>query len=192
MIDDRQAKRPQRTTRRAVLGGIGALALLLTGGTPAQSAIVKAHDKRRLKLRHLHTGELLDLVYFKNGKYDAEALTTLSHYLRDHHDGTVHPIDPAVLDYLHDLSVKLGLTRRIGIVCGYRSPQTNAMLRAKSTGVAKRSLHMEGRAIDIRIPGMKVKTVAKVARSMKRGGVGSYSRSNFVHIDSGKPRTWGA
>lgn len=182
----------RRTTRRAVLGGLGALALLMAGGTPARSAIVAAHDTRKLKLRHLHTGERIDVTYFRNGRYDPEALRTLNHYLRDHRDGTTHQIDPRVLDYLHDLTERLGVNRRIDIVCGYRSPKTNALLRAKSTGVAKRSLHMQGMALDIRVPGLRVKTVAKAAAAMNRGGVGSYSRSNFVHIDCGAVRSWGA
>ncbi|MDF1791108.1 MAG: DUF882 domain-containing protein [Thalassobaculaceae bacterium] len=181
----------RRVTRRAVLGGLGALALLMAGGTPARSAIVTAHDTRKLKLRHLHTGERIDVTYFRNGRYDPEALRKLNHYLRDHRDGTIHQIDPRVLDYLHDLSDRLGVSKRIDIVCGYRSPKTNALLRANSTGVAKRSLHMQGMALDIRMPGLRVKTVAKAAITMNRGGVGSYSRSNFVHIDCGRARHWG-
>jgi uncharacterized protein YcbK (DUF882 family) len=179
----------RRVSRRAALG---ALALLMAGGTPARSAIVAAHDTRKLKIEHLHTDERLDITYFRNGRYDTEALRKLSYCLRDHRDGTVHAIDPRVLDYLHDLSVKLGITQRIGIVCGYRSPKTNALLRASSNGVAKRSLHMQGMALDIRIPGMRVSTIGKAAIAMNRGGVGLYSRSNFVHIDCGDPRTWGA
>lgn len=192
-MTEHSAPPPRRqVARRAVIGGVGALALLMAGGTPARSAIVAAHDTRRLKLRHLHTGERVDITYFRNGRYDPEALRKLNHHLRDHRDGTVHQIDSRVLDYLHDLSDRLGVTSRIDIVCGYRSPKTNAILRAKTAGVAKRSLHMEGMALDIRIPGLRVKTIAKAAIAMKRGGVGSYSRSNFVHIDCGSPRTWGA
>ena len=180
----------RRVTRRAALG---ALALLMAGGTPARSAIVAAHDTRKLKIEHLHTDERLDITYFRNGRYDTEALRKISHLLRDHHDGSVHAIDPRVLDYLHDLTVRLGITnQRIGIVCGYRSPKTNEALRASTSGVAKRSLHMQGMALDIRVPGMRVSTVGKAALAMNRGGVGLYSRSNFVHIDCGTPRTWGA
>lgn len=187
------ASSPQRrVARRALLGGLGALALLAAGGTPARSAIATAHDTRSLRLRHLHTGERIDVVYCRNGRYTPDALAEIDRFLRDHRDGTVHRIDPRVLDYLHDLSNRLGVTGRIDIVSGYRSPKTNALLRAKSPGVAKRSLHMKGMALDIRIPGIRVKTVAKAAIAMKRGGVGSYSRSNFVHIDCGSPRNWGA
>ena len=179
----------RRVSRRAALG---ALALLLAGGKPAQSAIVAAHDTRKLKIEHLHTDERLDITYFRNGRYDTEALRKISYLLRDHHDGTVHAIDPRVLDYLHDLSSRLGITQRIGIICGYRSPRTNEALRASSSGVAKRSLHMQGMALDIRVQGLRPATIAKTAIAMNRGGVGVYSRSNFVHIDCGDPRTWGA
>lgn len=191
MSVDQNANRRTRVTRRAALGGLGALALLLAGGQPARSALVKAHDTRELKLRHLHTGERIAITYFSDGDYDPDALETLNHYLRDHRDGTVYPIDPRVLDFLHDLSATLGVTKRIDIVCGYRSPKSNALLRSRSPGVAKRSLHMHGKALDIRVPGMKVKKVAKAALALKRGGVGTYSRSNFVHIDTGRVRSWG-
>ncbi|WP_038012959.1 DUF882 domain-containing protein [Thalassobaculum salexigens] len=179
----------RRVTRRAALG---ALALLMTGGTPARSAIVAAHDTRKLKIEHLHTDERLDITYFRNGRYDTEALRKINYCLRDHRDGTVHAIDTRVLDYLHDLTFRLDITQRIGIVCGYRSPKTNEALRANSSGVAKRSLHMQGMALDIRVPGLRVSTIAKAAIAMNRGGVGLYSRSNFVHIDCGEARTWGA
>lgn len=191
MKTDQHPNRTKTLSRRTALGGLGALALLLAGGQPARSAIVRAHDTRTLKLRHLHTGERLDITYFRNGAYDRDALDRLNHYLRDHRDGTVHRIDPGVIDFLHDLTEKLDVGKRIDIVCGYRSPRTNALLRAKSSGVAKRSLHMQGKALDIRVPGRRVRTVAKAAQSLRRGGVGSYSRSNFVHIDTGQVRSWG-
>lgn len=153
---------------------------------------MRAQDTRLLKLRHLHTGERIDVVYYRDGDYDPAALEKLNHFLRDHRDGSVREIDPAVLDYLHDLCERLGMTKRVSIVSGYRSPKTNALLRSKSSGVAKRSLHMQGKALDIRIPDHRVKSVAKAAIKPRRGGGGSYSRSNFVHIDSGRVRSWGA
>lgn len=151
-----------------------------------------AQAERRLKLKHLHTGETIDIVYKRNGRNLPGAAAALDRFLRDHRDNSVHAIDARLLDFLHDLTVELGTASRIGIVCGYRSPRSNAYLRARSPGVAKRSLHLQGMALDIRVPGMRVATVAEAALDLRRGGVGKYTRSNFVHIDTGRFRTWGA
>ena len=182
------------TSRRSLITGLGATALVagLGGIAHAQPRMPAALIRRSLKLQHLHTGEKIDIVYHQNGRYLPDALSTMNRFLRDHRDGSVHPIDVELIDFLHDLKVELGTTKRIGIVCGYRSPRSNEFLRKTSTGVAKRSLHLEGRALDIRVPGMRVKTVAEAALDLRLGGVGKYTRSNFVHIDSGRFRTWGA
>lgn len=182
------------TSRRSLLTGLGAAALVagLGGVAQAQPRMPATLVRRRLNLRHLHTGEVVDIVYHQNGRYLPEALAKMNRFLRDHRDGSVHPIEVEVLDFLHDLTVELGITERVGIVCGYRSPRSNALLRANSSGVAKRSLHLQGMAIDIRVPGKRVKTVAEAAMDLRLGGVGRYTRSNFVHIDCGRFRTWGA
>jgi uncharacterized protein YcbK (DUF882 family) len=164
--------------------------LLAAQAAPAPK--VTPSRKRRLALRHLHTGETVDIVYSTANRYDPAALGKLNRFLRDHRDGSVHEIDPVVLDFLYDLSRRLQVTGPIDIVCGYRSQRSNALLRARSSGVAKRSLHLEGKALDIRVPGRSVKSVARAALALNRGGVGRYSKSNFVHIDSGRVRTWGA
>lgn len=178
--------------RRTLLAGLAAAALLPAGAARAQPRMPMTLVKRRLRLDHLHTGESIDIVYQQNGRYVPSALYDLNRFLRDHRDHTVHPIDVDVLDFLHDLSLELGAREPVGIVCGYRSPRSNAFLRASSSGVAKHSLHMDGMAIDIRVPGMRVRTVAEAALSMRRGGVGTYTGSGFVHIDSGRFRSWGA
>ena len=179
--------------RRSLLAGAMAAALLPAGAASAQQQRLPATlAKRRLSLEHLHTGETIDIVYHQNGRYVPSALYDLNRFLRDHRDGTTHPIDVDVLDYLHDLALELGTRERVGIVCGYRSHRSNEFLRASSSGVAKHSLHMDGMALDIRVPGRRVRTVAEAAMSLQRGGVGTYSGSGFVHIDSGKFRTWGA
>jgi uncharacterized protein YcbK (DUF882 family) len=182
------------TSRRCFLAGLGTLALTSVAGSAAEAASIlkPAAAHRRLRLKHLHTGERIDVVYQRNGRYLSDGLAALNRFLRDHRDQSVHAIDTRVLDFLHDLTGELGTRERIGIVCGYRSPRSNAFLRANSSGVAKRSLHLEGMAIDIRVPGMRVSTVAEAALDLKRGGVGRYTRSNFVHIDCGKFRTWGS
>lgn len=181
-------------SRRSLLVGLGAasVASCIAGTAIAQPRMPAALVQRRLKLQHLHTGEAVDLVYYRNGRYIPQTLGTLNRFLRDHRDNTVHQIDPAVLDFLHELTVELGTSDPVGIVCGYRSPRTNEYLRTVSSGVAKHSLHLEGMAIDIRMPGQRVRTVAEAAMDLRRGGVGRYTGSNFVHIDSGKFRTWGA
>lgn len=184
--------------RRTVLAAFSALAVSaalpsdLLAATPGPAGTgAPNHRPRRLKLRHLHTGERIDIVYAHGERYDDDALAELNHFLRDHRDHTVYPIDPEVVDFLHALAHRLQVTKPIQIVCGYRSPKSNALLRSRSSGVARRSLHLEGRAIDIRVPGRPVKAVARAALALRRGGVGKYTKSNFVHIDSGRFRTWG-
>ena len=144
--------------RRSLLAGLMAAALLPAGAARAQPRLPATLAKRRLSLEHLHTGETIDVVYHQNGRYVPSALYDLNRFLRDHRDGTMHPIDVDVLDYLHDLTAELGTRERIGIVCGYRSHRSNEYLRASSAGVAKHSLHMDGMALDIRVPGREIST----------------------------------
>jgi len=144
-----------------------------------------------LALHNMHTGDQLKLTYFEEGRYIKDALHEINHLFRDYHDGSIHPIDPALLDQLHDLKHVLEVRKPFNIVSAYRSPATNADLRKHSDGVAKNSLHMEGRAIDIRIEGVDTRRIRNAALAMQRGGVGYYGRSNFVHLDTGSVRTWG-
>jgi len=145
-----------------------------------------------LALRNMHTGDQLKLTYFEKGRYIKDALHEINHLFRDYHDGSVHPIDPALLDQLYDLKHVLEIRKPFHIVSAYRSPATNADLRRHSDGVAKNSLHMQGRAIDIRIEGVDTRRIRNAAVAMQRGGVGYYGKSNFVHLDTGSVRTWGA
>jgi len=145
-----------------------------------------------LAFHNTHTGDQLNLTYFEQGRYIKDALHEINHLFRDYHDGTVHPIDPALLDQLYDLKHTLEVRKPFHIVSGYRSPATNADLRKHSDGVAKNSLHMEGRAIDIRIEGLDTIRIRNAALAMQRGGVGYYEKSDFVHLDTGSVRTWGA
>lgn len=147
---------------------------------------------KMISLQNTHTGDRLRLTYFERGLYIEDALQEIDYVLRDYHTGDVHPIDPALLDQLYDLKLRLGASRPFNIISGYRSPETNANLRRHSDGVAKNSLHMQGRAVDIRLEGYDVRTIRDAALSMQRGGVGYYSASNFVHLDTGDIRTWGA
>jgi uncharacterized protein YcbK (DUF882 family) len=147
---------------------------------------------KMISLQNPHTGDRLRLTYFERGLYIEDALEEIDYVLRDYHTGDIHPIDPALLDQLHELKLRLGVSRPFNVISGYRSPETNANLRRHSDGVAKNSLHMQGRAVDIRLDGYHASTIRDAALSMQRGGVGYYSASNFVHLDTGDIRTWGA
>lgn len=147
---------------------------------------------KMISLQNPHTGDRLRLTYFERGLYIEDALQEIDYILRDYHTGAVHPIDPALLDQLYELKLRLGVSRPFNVISAYRSPETNANLRRHSDGVAKNSLHMQGRAIDIRLDGYHASTIRDAALSMQRGGVGYYSASNFVHLDTGDVRTWGA
>jgi uncharacterized protein YcbK (DUF882 family) len=145
---------------------------------------------KTLAFVHTHTGEKLKLTYFERGNYVRDALQEINYLLRDFRTDDIHPIDTALLDQLFDLKQTLGVNKPFHIVSGYRSPFTNAQLRKHSHGVAEHSFHMQGRAIDIRLEGVPIKTIKNAALAMARGGVGYYPRNNFVHLDTGNFRTW--
>ena len=149
-----------------------------------------APEHKTLAFEHTHTGDKLKLTYFERGRYIREALHEINYLLRDFRTDDVHPIDTALLDQLFALRQTLGINRPFHIISGYRSPATNAQLRRHSHGVAEHSYHMEGRAIDIRLEGISSKTVRNAALALAQGGVGYYPHSNFVHLDTGRFRTW--
>jgi uncharacterized protein YcbK (DUF882 family) len=143
-----------------------------------------AHAVRKtLTLCNPHNGETCSATFWEDGSYNTEGLQAFNHLMRDRRTGDVKAIDPKLFDILYQISHKLS-AEKIEVVCGYRSPKTNAMLHAHSSGVAKNSLHMQGRAIDIRIPGINTEIIRDVAISLKKGGVGYYRASNFVHVDT--------
>ena len=145
---------------------------------------------RRIALLNLHTDERLSIEYFRDGAYLPNALSSIESCLRDFRTGQRHVIDPSLMDYLVEVAHALGVDPAFSVISGYRSPQTNAYLHEKSTGVAQHSLHMEGRAIDVRLERVDCTDLAEHALSMRRGGVGLYKKSDFVHLDTGKFRTW--
>lgn len=151
---------------------------------------LKSAPPRSLALLHTHTGETLEAVYWENGTYQPEALTGIDHLLRDFRTGESKEIDCGLLDLLHSLRSKIEATRPFHVISGYRSPNTNQMLREKSKAVASHSLHMVGKAIDIRLPGVDLRKVRDAALYLARGGVGYYPSSDFVHVDTGRVRTW--
>jgi len=140
---------------------------------------------------HTHTGERLDIVYRRGNSYLPEALSRLNYYLRDHRTGDVHAYDPQVFDLLHDLTAAVGLPNaEIDVVCGYRTPWSNEFLRQHRDGVAQHSLHMQAKAIDIRVPGIHTAQLRDAALALHLGGVGYYAKSNFIHVDVGRVRRW--
>jgi uncharacterized protein YcbK (DUF882 family) len=145
----------------------------------------------RLRLHHTHTGESIDVVYRRGDSYLPEALAQLSHHLRDHLTGEIMDIDPRLFDLLADLTALVGRPgETIEVICGYRTKATNEWLRQHSSGIASQSLHMQGMAIDIRMPGIRTSVLRDAALSLQRGGVGYYANSDFIHVDVGAVRHW--
>lgn len=177
------------TTRRWLLGAGGAAALLATTPVPAMAAAVRPRVGR-LSLHNLHTNERLDVQFRQGRDYDRRALAALNHLLRDWRQDEVLPIDPQLFDMMTAIAARVGQPARFGIVSGYRSPKTNAMLRRNGGGAAKKSLHMVGRAIDLRLEGTRLPALRQAALDLRAGGVGYYPRSGFVHIDTGDVRSW--
>jgi uncharacterized protein YcbK (DUF882 family) len=172
--------------RRFLKFGLAAIASAAVW--PAEAKLV---DRRRLSFENLHTGERLDTVYWVNGAYQPGALRAINVLLRDFRSGDVYPIDRKLLDLLVHLRARLNSAAPIQVISGYRSPETNALLASYSDGVAAGSLHMQGMAIDLRVPGRSLRSVHRVALTMAAGGVGYYPRSDFVHVDTGRVRRWG-
>jgi len=143
-----------------------------------------------LSFVHTHTGEQLSIAYGAGDAYFAPALAKLDWFLRDFRTGDVHAIDPRLLDQLHLLAAITRSKTSYEVISGYRSPATNRALHARSSGVATHSLHLEGRAIDVRLPDVALTDLRDAALSLRAGGVGYYAASQFVHIDTGRPRRW--
>jgi uncharacterized protein YcbK (DUF882 family) len=156
----------------------------------ARPPYLHAAEYKTLAFEHTHTGDKLKLTYFEQGRYIEEALREINYLLRDFRTDDVHPIDTALLDQLFVLKQTLGVNKPFHIISGYRSPITNSRLRRFSHGVAEHSFHMQGRAIDIRLEGVSSKTIRNAALTLAQGGVGYYPRDNFVHLDTGRFRTW--
>jgi uncharacterized protein YcbK (DUF882 family) len=164
------------------------------GSSPATLAFAHTADSEpegRLRLFHTHTQERLDIVYRRGATYLPEALEKLDWFLRDHRTGDTRHYDPHVFDILRDLTASLGrASQEIQIICGYRTPASNQYLRTHTTGVAEKSQHILATAIDIRLPGLKTAVYRDAALALKRGGVGYYPASNFIHVDVGPVRRW--
>jgi uncharacterized protein YcbK (DUF882 family) len=174
--------------RRLVAFSVAASAAALA--VPVGRAFARQPAERWLELANTHTGEVLRVAYRSEDGLVAPALGRLQHLLRDHRVNEEHAIDPGLYDQLADLAVAAGREPRYEVISGYRSPRTNAALAERSTGVATRSLHLEGRAIDVRLQGCGCERLRDLALAAGRGGVGFYGRSDFVHLDTGRVRAW--
>lgn len=146
--------------------------------------------ERSLHLYHLQTDKSLDILYCRQGKYLPEALAKINYFLRDHRTNEMIPIDKRLIDLLYDISKKLRADHPFHIISGYRSPSTNSYLRKCCSGVARNSLHMFGKAVDITLPNCKLSSLRHVAVEMRAGGVGYYPARNFIHVDVGRVRYW--
>jgi uncharacterized protein YcbK (DUF882 family) len=182
---------PPSPGRRRLLWGLAApVALALLGPLTPREAEAAGRRERRLALHHLHTGEALEATYFADGRYLEDGLRRASWLLRDWRAKRARAVDPELLDLLWAVRRRLGTDAPVHVVCGYRTPETNAMLRRRSEGVARASLHLKGMAIDLRVPGRPLRQVRAAAAGLKGGGVGYYPRSDFVHLDTGRVRHW--
>lgn len=179
----------RRRLLKAFAGATGFLAFpMIARATTFGHSLSLARD---LALDHTHTRERIQLTYALGDRYLPDALAGLDHFLRDHYSGAVGEMDPGLYDIMHGIRTALKVRTPFHIISGYRSPQTNERLRARGGGgVARRSLHMDGKAVDIRLPGVPLAELRDAALELKAGGVGYYPGSNFVHVDTGRVRTW--
>ena len=177
-------------TGSAALLALSAPAFALEKVAPLAGQLRAGSVTKHLKFENIHTGEKLAADYFVNGAYDPQALQAINHVLRDYRNGEVHQMDPKLMNLLFDMNRQLETDSAFQVISGYRSPQTNEMLHERSSGVAGKSLHLQGMAIDIRVPGKSLVNVHQTALKMASGGVGMYPSSNFVHVDVGRVRQW--
>ena len=177
--------------RRFLRWGLAAASALFSPGVLKAAVFVPSPPaERRLAFFNTHTAERLDACYCRAGRYDPGALRDINHILRDHRTGEVGAVAPDLLDLLHRLCLHFEFSPSLHVISGYRSSETNAALHRKSRGVASQSLHMVGKAIDIRVPGVRTVELKTLALSLAGGGVGYYPQPDFVHVDIGRIRSW--
>jgi uncharacterized protein YcbK (DUF882 family) len=185
--------RAQTLSRRRFieLGTFAALACLVPGSALAHRRLQARRDpERSLNLYNVHSGEQVRVVYWVEGAYVPDALREIDGLLRDHRANATRAIDVRLLDTLHELGRTVQARHPFHVISGYRTPQTNAWLRRHRRGVARFSLHTRGKAVDIHLPGCELRTLRRAAINLRRGGVGYYPRSSFLHVDVGRVRDW--
>lgn len=186
---------PPNPSRRRFLGQCGASLAAAALPVSAARAWAEAHggQDRVLRLHNVNTAETGVFPFLRGGQPAPEVLARLQHFFRDFRTGQEHPLDHGLYHLLHEIAVTLDREPVFEVIGGYRSPTTNELLRARSaqSGVARRSLHLDGRAVDVRMPGVGIKTLRDAGWALQRGGVGLYTASRFVHFDTGRIRHWG-
>jgi uncharacterized protein YcbK (DUF882 family) len=180
-------------TRRALLGAFAATTVTTSPNIANAFGILRrAGDIRRIRMFSGRTGERIDMIYWVDGEYIKDALNEINYFMRDWRTGAVKSIDLRTIDLMAATHNMMDVNEPYTLLSGYRSPRTNALLRSRNRGVARNSLHMQGKAADLRLATRSVDQMARAAAACRGGGVGSYSGSNFVHIDCGIVRTWGS
>lgn len=179
-------------TRRALLGAFAATAVTAAPTFSNAAGFLRgAGDIRRIRMYSGRTGEMVDSIYWIEGQYIKEVMQEITYFMRDWRNDEVKAIDMRTVDIMSASHKLLGISEPYTLFSGYRSPSTNAMLRARSSGVAKNSLHIQGQAADLHLKGRSVDQMARAAEACHAGGVGRYSGSKFVHMDCGVVRSWG-
>ena len=180
-------------SRRGLLGAFAAT-MITSAPTYANAAgfLRGGGDIRRVKMYSGRTGERIDMIYWVEGDYIADAVKEITYFMRDWRNDQVRNIDLRTLDIMSAAHNMMDVSEPYNLISGYRSPQTNAMLRARSSGVAKNSRHLVGEAADLRLASRSVNQMARAAAACHAGGVGRYTGSNFVHMDCGPVRSWGS
>ena len=181
----------KKISRRWLLktGTMAAMSCLLPKALLASPSDILLQE-RSLALFNTHTSEHVNAVFWSEGRYVNDALEEINYLLRDHRTGAIKPINKQLLDVLSAINTIIGTNHPFDIISGYRSSETNELLRKKSKGVAKNSYHILGQAVDVRIPGYRLSRLKEVAVHLKSGGVGYYPKSDFIHIDLGPVRCW--
>jgi uncharacterized protein YcbK (DUF882 family) len=180
---------PAVLPRRSFLTSLAGAALTLAAPGVLASSAISTRD-RELSFYNIHTGERLSATFWSDGNYLDDGIEQISWLFRDHRAGDASPIDPKLLDLLHRLQSTVERRGEFHVISGYRSPATNDMLSKRSSGVARKSYHMLGKAVDVRLPGFDTLELYKAARALRGGGAGYYAGSDFVHVDTGRVRYW--
>jgi len=179
-------------SRRTLLAAFAATAVAAAPTYSKAAGFLRGGgDIRRIRMYSGRTGEKLDMIYWVDGNYIRDAVEEVNHFMRDWRNNEVKQIDLRTIDVMTAVHNMMDTSEPYLLISGYRSPQTNAMLRSRSSGVAKNSRHLRGEAADLRLNSRSVSQIARAAQACRAGGVGSYSGSNFVHLDCGPVRSWG-
>ncbi len=176
--------------RRKLIKGGFVIAMATSLWWPNKAEAANVFSGREVSFLNAHTGEKFKGEYWQKGRYLPDAFKEIKHIMRDHRTGEIFPIDPRLVDILFVLKKKFNTNNHYRIFSGYRSPATNKMLRRSSFGVARKSLHMQGQAVDLRLPGYSLSALRRQAMALRAGGVGYYPKSQFVHLDTGRVRHW--